>query len=266
MFAARQIAFLKPSIKRLLSIALLILSNKIYADSSFPECMRRCVKACYMIPVTIPACIFACEVACTLPSFSSNTRFVICRKEDYVKDTGLCPAESLKEVSVEEVEVGDFVQTLPDDLEVGTHMVFTEVIGNQKSSGDYKFRNIKFKPIEDNSIDYLEVTPEHYLIVLTQNSVASNENIAEEAFMLKASEAHEGMLLPSLTGAKRILEVKDIHYPVKYTIETRTGTILASGIFTTTAYKGTVNNGTKFLDAIKQYQESRQIQHKYMAE
>ncbi|WP_252176570.1 hypothetical protein [Endozoicomonas sp. 4G] len=264
MFLTRQIAFLKPSIKKLLSIALLILSNNIFA-TPYQKCVNNCIEDC-LISDIIPACILGCELGCLASSFSSNTEFVICRKENYVNDTGLCPAEALKQVSAEEVEVGDFVQTLPDDLKVGTHMIFTEVIGNKKSNGDYTFRNIKFERIKDNSADYLEVTPEHHLIVLKQNSVASNENVTEGAFMLKASEVHEGMLLPSLTGTKRIIEVKDIHYPVKYTIKTRTGTILASGIFTTTGYEGTINSGTKFLDAIKQYQESYQIQDKHMAE
>ena len=248
----------------LLAVLLVTHVSTVFAGVLYPACVAGCGMYC-LAGLGFPN-YYACVVFCiqTCPRcFSDNTTFTVCHKEDYIKDSGLCghTGELSKTIYVKDLKAGDFVNTLPISLQTGNGPTYTEVVKNTKSSGGFTFIHMQLGDVGGDAADNLEVTTEHYIVVLVQGD-DNDDNVdgipAEKAVLLRAADVREGMLLPTISGLKRVIEKKVVHYPVKYSIETKAGTVLASNVLTTSLCGDFINNGSRFLDTMKRYQRIHQ--------
>lgn len=222
------------SIKNFLIISsLFCLISKVSAGAlCFPACLVFCAAnpvvfqaALVSGGVSEVACLPGCGIACSMGLFVPAA----CFSEDSqltVKEPNEIVSKSIKYI-----KRNDYVLTLNNN----GSQTYTKVINNIKSNGNFKFVDIECK----NGLEKknLKVTEDHALIV---------ENEKEKKLIL-AKNLKVGMkFLVDNNEFCQITQLKPIILNEKYTLLTEDGTVISSGIFSSTICDNEIDENSSF--------------------
>jgi hypothetical protein len=130
---------------------------------------------------------------------------------------------------------GDILLTMKDGKSF-----WTKVLRNIKTDGEFKFLQITTKNMIDGTTKKIQVTPEHGLILLSDQGVKTIDS---------ARNARVGDKIIAMNGDT--LDIVSIFNTVlneKYTLETIEGTVLASDLFVTTICSGEIAGGERLFE------------------
>lgn len=162
--------------------------------------------------VSSGSCVAVCVAACG--------PFVACLSSD----TSIIVQTNGKSIQrpVKDIKAGDFVQTLKN-----TETYWTQVLGNTKVEGEIEFIRITAKNMQNTTqIRYVEVTPEHELVL----SRANNLKTISSAKYIQMDD----VLIDSIGNKLSVTALEKIILNEKHNLVTLDGTVLASDIFVTT--------------------------------
>ena len=208
-------------VRNILIITFICLISKVSTGAlCFPACLLFCAANPVVFQAALVsggvseiACLPGCGIACSMGLFVPAACFS--------EDTQLKVKESNKIVSkeIKYIKRNDYVYT----LNANGSQSYTKVVSNIKSKGNFEFVDIFCR----NGLEKkeLKVTTNHALII-------ENEN---QKKLLLAKNLKIGMkFLDDNNEYCEIIQLKQLFLNEKYTLITEEGTVISSGIFSST--------------------------------
>ena len=215
----------------------------------FPACLVFCAANPVMFAgalasggVTEIACFPGCSIACSMGLFVPAACFS--------EDTILTVKDSNKvfETEIKNIKRNDYVLTLDNN---GNQM-YTKVVSNIKSKGNYDFLDIICQASSGNK--ELKVTKDHSLVV-------GDENKKE---IILAKNVKVGMNFFINNGLCEVKQINQIILNEKYTLITEDGTIISSGIFSSTICDSEIDEHISFEKNLEKWKNNHNfISSKY---
>lgn len=223
----------------LIILCLFCLISKV---SSGGLCIPACLIFCAANPVIFQAalvsggvaemgCITGCPIACSMGLFVP----VACFSEDTlltVKNSNEIVSKEIKEI-----KRNDYVLTLDEK----GNSVFTKVISNIKSNGKFDFVNIICETQSEKK--ELTVTKDHSMITEFNN----------QKKLTLSKNLKVGMNLFMENGFCEITNIKTMVLDDKYTLITEDGTVISSGIFSSTICDSDIDENLSFDENLKKW-------------
>lgn len=224
---------MKKMLCKFLFVVSLILPIHTFAGPFYGVCYPACVAACvaggiWMIPPGASFCVTQCPVwcgaACLYSCFDANTTIVVLEDGREVKK------------NIADVHGGDMVRTLRD-----RELVWTKVLKNKKTEGEFEFVQIDARNITDGNYHRIRVTPVHGMVLVGEDDQLTLD--AADNMLV------DDKIIVSDNDILSVTEVNRVKMQDRYTLETVDGTVLASGIFVSTICDGEIVGGEQFFDS-----------------
>ena len=183
----------------------------------------------------LPGCGIACSMGLFVPAacFSEDTFLTI-------KDSN-----QIFETEIKNIKRNDFVLTLDSNGK----QKFTKVVSNIKSKGNFDFLDIICKANSEKK--ELKVTIDHSLII-------GDENKKE---IILAKNLKIGMKFFINNGLCEVVQINQIVLNDKYTLITEDGTIISSGIFSSTICDSEIDENISFEKNLEKWKNN----HNFMS-
>ena len=178
----------------------------------------------------IPGCLIACSMGLFVPAacFSDDTLLKV--KE----------SNQILEKKIKNIKRDNYVLT----LDKNGKRIYTKVISNIKSNGNFNFVDIICKTISKNN--ELKVTKDHALIIKKE----------KQKKIVLAKNLKVGMKLFMENGLCEIKEINQIILKDKYTLITEDGTVLSSGIYSSTICDSDVDENLTFEQNLEKWKKN----------
>ena len=228
--------------KIIILTCLLCLISKVSSGViCYPACLLYCAANPLMFAGILASggivqmgCLTGCGLACSTGLFIPAS----CFSEDTILKVK--ENNNTLEKEIKNINRDDYVLT----LNTNGKQIYTKVINNIKSNGDFNFVDIICKA---NSKNYeLKVTEEHALIIKKD----------EHKKIVLAKNLKVGMKFFMENGLCEIKEIKQIILKDKYTLITEDGTVLSSGIYSSTICDSDVDENLTFEQNLEKWKKN----------